>query len=104
MLLANKVNRAALLNGHPITTQPLKRIAAPFKRPVSVLKPFQEHAQIAIACVLSFGQSFERKKVHFLSHLPMVPPVLQIVNMVTRGLSLVVSYMLFDVVAQVKAA
>ena len=104
MLLANKVDRAALLNSHPIPAQVFKHIAAPLQRLACILQPLQEDAQIAIAGLLSFGQSFQRKKVHFLGHLPMVSPVLQMFNMLTRLSSLVISYMLFDRAAQVKAA
>lgn len=104
MLLANKVNRAALLNGDPLPPQLGELIAAPFQRLVFVTQALQQDGRIALRNIFSLCKPCKGVNVHDSPHVPQFNISLTKCNIVNAGLIYRVNIYLNSLEAQVKVA
>ena len=104
MLLANKVDRAALLNGHPLPAQLGELIAAPFQRLVFVTQALQQDGGIALRNVFNLRKTRKGVYVHNSPHVPQFITGLTKGNIVNSGLNFGVNIHINLSAAQVKAA
>lgn len=104
MLLANKVDRAALLNSHPLPAQLGELIAAPLKRLVFVTQALQQDGGVALRNVFNLRKTRKGVYVHNSPHVPQFITGLTKGNIVNSGLNFGVNIHINLSAAQVKAA